>query len=136
MELTAAKGIHQGAHFIFGLPGETKQMMLDSAKIINDLPLNSVKFHQLQIIKGTKMEKEFESFPNDFVTFNLEEYLDFFIDFSEQLRPDLYIERFAGEVPPRFVNGTPWGKVRNVELLRMLEKRLIERDTYQGVLYK
>lgn len=136
IELTAAKGIHQGAHFIFGLPGETKQMMQDSVHLINELPLNSVKFHQLQIIKGTKMEQEFNTYPNDFVTFSLDEYLNFFVDFLEYLRPDLYIERFAGEVPPRFVNTTPWGKIRNVELLRMLEKRLEERDTFQGSRYK
>ena len=62
----------------------------------------------------------------------MEEYIDFFICMLERLRPDLYIERFAGEVPPRFVTDTPWGLVRNVELLRMLEKRLEERDTCQG----
>ena len=105
------------------------------APIINKLPLNSVKFHQLQIIKGTAMEEEFKQFPNDFVQFTLDKYLNFFVDFLELLRPDLYIERFAGEVPPRFVSSTPWGKVRNVELLRMLEKRLEERDTFQGAKY-
>ena len=50
----------------------------------------------------------------------------------ERLRPDLYIERFAGEVPPRFVNSTPWGLIRNVELLRLLDSRLRERNTWQG----
>ncbi len=135
VEATAARGLHQGAHFIFGLPGESKEQMLNYATLINSLPINSVKFHQLQIIKGTKMEQEFTNCPSDFVTFSLEEYLDFFIDFLELLRPNLYIERFAGEVPPRFVNSTPWGRVRNVELLRMLEKRLAERDTCQGRLY-
>jgi len=50
----------------------------------------------------------------------------------ERLRPDLYIERFAGEVPPRFVNETPWGLVRNVELLRMLDQVLERRSTWQG----
>ena len=132
VEATAARGIHQGAHFIFGLPGETREELMGMAPIINSLPINSVKFHQLQIIKGTEMEAEFARCPEDFVQFGLEEYIDFFIDFLELLRPDLYIERFAGEVPPRFVNSTPWGKVRNVELLQMLEKRLKERDTYQG----
>jgi radical SAM superfamily enzyme len=63
----------------------------------------------------------------------LQEYIDFFIDLLEYLRPDLYIERFAGEVPPRFVNETPWGLIRNVELLRLLEKRLEERNTRQGI---
>jgi len=129
---TAARGIRTGAHFILGLPGETRQQMLDSAGIINELPLHSVKFHQLQIVKHTAMEKEFSSCPQDFVRFSLDEYIDFFVDMLERLRPDLYIERFAGEVPPRFVNSTPWGLIRNVELLRMLEKRLEERGTFQG----
>lgn len=135
VEATASRGIHQGAHFIFGLPGESIEDMLGMAPIINKLPLNSVKFHQLQIIKGTAMEKEFALHQADFVNFTLEGYLDFFIDFLELLRPDIYIERFAGEVPPRFVNSTPWGKVRNVELLRMLDVRLEERGTRQGVFY-
>ena len=135
VEATAARGLHQGGHFIFGLPGESREELMGMAPIINSLPLNSVKFHQLQIIKGTPMEAEFASRPEDFVQFGLEEYIDFFIDFLELLRPDIYIERFAGEVPPRFVNSTPWGKVRNVELLQMLERRLQERNTCQGAKY-
>lgn len=135
VEATAARGLHQGAHFIFGLPGESREELMGMAPIINSLPLNSVKFHQLQIIKGTPMEAEFASRPEDFLQFGLEEYIDFFIDFLELLRPDIYIERFAGEVPPRFVNSTPWGKVRNVELLQMLERRLQERNTCQGAKY-
>ena len=133
---SARRGILTGAHFIFGLPGETREMMLSGAELINDLPLDSVKFHQLQIIKGTKMEREFAEHPERFVTWTLPEYIDFFVDFLERLRPDLRIERFAGEVPPRFVNSTPWGLVRNVELLRLLEKRLEQRDTFQGFLCK
>jgi hypothetical protein len=132
VELTAEKGIMQGAHFIFGLPGETVPMMMELAPAINALPLDTVKFHQLQIIKGTAMEREFREKREDFVTFTLEGYIDFFVDFLERLRPDLHIERFAGEVPPRFVNETPWGLVRNPQLLEMLEKRLEERDTWQG----
>ena len=132
VELTAEKGIMQGAHFIFGLPGETIPMMMEMAPAINALPLDSVKFHQLQIIKGTAMEREFRERREDFVTFTLDGYIDFFVDFLERLRPDLSIERFAGEVPPRFVNETPWGLVRNPQLLEMLEKRLEERDTWQG----
>lgn len=126
------RGLTVGSHFILGLPGENREMMLASAKRINSLPLDSVKFHQLQIIKGTAMEREFAEHPERFVTWALDEYIDFFIDLLERLRPDLCIERFAGEVPPRFVNSTPWGLVRNVELLRMLEQRLEERDTVQG----
>lgn len=133
---TAERGITQGAHFIFGLPGESRQQMLETAEMINGLPLHSVKFHQLQIVKGTRMEKEFASHPEEFVQFSLAEYIDFFADYLERLRPDLLIERFAGEVPPRFVNSTPWGLIRNVELIRLLEKRLEERNTFQGRLLK
>jgi len=131
-EETARRGIEMGSHLILGLPGETKQMMLDECAIINSLPLRSIKFHQLQIVKGTEMEMDFASHPEDFVTFTLEEYLDFFVDMLERLRPDLYIERFAGEVPPRFVTSTPWGLIRNAELLKLLDKRLEERNTWQG----
>ena len=135
VEMTAARGLTQGAHFIFGLPGESVEEMLGYAPIINKLPLHSVKFHQLQIVRGTAMEREFAARPSDFVTFSLDEYLDFIADLLERLRPDLYIERFAGEVPPRFVNSTPWGLLRNTELIRLLEQRLEERDTFQGRLY-
>ena len=132
VEMTAARGLTQGAHFIFGLPGETVEDMIAYAPIINKMPLHSVKFHQLQIVRGTAMEREFASHPSDFVTFSLDEYLDFIADLLERLRPDLYIERFAGEVPPRFVNSTPWGLLRNTELIRLLEQRLEQRETYQG----
>ena len=132
VHMTASRGIDVGAHFILGLPGETRQMMLDSCSLINGLPLRSVKFHQLQIVKGTRMEQEYAERPQDFERFSLDGYLDFFVDMLERLRPDLFIERFVGEVPPRFVNETPWGLIRNVELLRLLEKRLEERGSWQG----
>lgn len=130
--MTAERGIDMGAHFILGLPGENREMMLEECGLINELPLLSAKFHQLQIVKGTRMEKEYAACPSEFEHFTLDGYIDFFIDMLERLRPGLFIERFAGEVPPRFVNETPWGLVRNTELLRMLEKRLEERDTFQG----
>ena len=132
VKMAAERGLDVGVHFILGLPGETRKMMLDSCQLINDLPVRSVKFHQLQIVKGTRMEKEYADCPQDFIRFSLEEYLDFFVDMLERLRPDIYIERFVGEVPPRFVNEIPWGLIRNVELLRLLERRLEERDTWQG----
>lgn len=132
VQLTAERGIDTGAHFILGLPGETRRMMLESCALINDLPLRSAKFHQLQIVKGTRMEQEYAQCPQDFERFSLDGYLDFFTDMLERLRPDLYIERFAGEVPPRFVNETPWGLIRNTELLRLLDQRLADRNTWQG----
>jgi len=135
VEKTAERGLDVGAHFILGLPGETRQMMLDQCQTISDLPLTSVKFHQLQIVKGTRMEKEFAANPGEFLRLGLDDYLDLVIDILERLRPDLSIERVAGEVPPRFVNETPWGLIRNDGILRLLDKRFEERDTYQGRLY-
>ena len=132
VEMTAGRGLDVGAHVILGLPGETREMMLEGCALINALPLRSVKFHQLQIVKGTRMEQEYSDMPQDFVKFPLDGYIDFFSDMLERLRPDLYIERIAGEVPPRFVNETPWGLIRNVELLRLLDRRLEERGTWQG----
>ena len=135
VELTSRRGLDTGAHFILGLPGESRQMLLDQCSTISSLPLRSVKFHQLQIVKGTAMEKEYAADPSAFYRPPLDEYLDLVADILERLRPDLYIERVAGEVPPRFVNDTPWGLVRNFEILRLLDKRLEERDTWQGRLY-
>lgn len=133
---TAARGIDTGAHFILGLPGETRQMLLDQCGLINELPLRSVKFHQLQMVRGTAMEREFEERPGDFLRLPLDGYLDLVADILERLRPDLYIERVAGEVPPRFVKEMQWGLVRNFQILHMLDDKLIERDTYQGRLYR
>lgn len=135
VEMTAERGLDTGAHFILGLPGETREMLLDQCDAISSLPLRSVKFHQLQIVKGTAMEKEHAADPSAFYRPGLDEYLDFVIDILERLRPDLYIERVAGEVPPRFVNDTPWGLVRNFEILRMLDRRMEERGARQGRLF-
>ena len=134
VEMTASRGIETGAHFILGLPGETREMMIDECAIINSLPLTSVKFHQLQFIKGTRMEKEFAAHPEDFLRLSLDDYLDLITDMLQRLRPDLFIERVAGEVPPRFVNDTQWGLVRNFQILHLLDKKLAARNAFQGEL--
>jgi len=136
VERTAGLGINTGAHFIFGLPGETRKEMLDEAGIISKLPLKTVKFHQLQIIKGTAMEKEFLNNPSDFELFEWEEYLDFFIRFLERLNPSIVVERFTGEAPPRFLTSERWGKKRTDQIVNLIEKRLEELDTWQGRLYE
>lgn len=136
IETTAQRGIHCGAHFIIGFPGESRQMILQSADAINTLPINTIKFHQLQIFKGTAMALDFEQNPSKYHFFELDEYIDLFIDLLERLRPDLVIERFAGEAPPRYHAGHPWGLVRNEQLMQKFEKRLAQRDTYQGRLYQ
>ena len=136
IRMTADHGIPCGGHFIFGLPGETKAMMLDAADVISQLPLTTVKFHQLQIFKGTRMAEEFNQHPEDFHLFELNEYIDFVIDFAERLNPDMVIERFAGEVPPRFLVSEPWMKLRYDEVLSRIEKRMEERDSWQGKKFK
>lgn len=132
IRMTADYGIPCGAHFIFGLPSESKTMMLSAAAVISQLPLTTVKFHQLQIFKGTKMSEEYQAHPKAFHLFDLEEYIDFVIDFAERLNPDIVIERFAGEVPPRYLVSEPWMKLRYDEVLAKIEKRMAERDTWQG----
>jgi radical SAM protein (TIGR01212 family) len=135
VERTAAYGINTGAHFILGLPGETREEMFNQVNLISGLPLKTVKFHQLQIIKGTRMEKDFSEHPDDFELFTWEEYLSFFISFLERLNPSIVVERFTGEAPPRFLSGIGWGKKRADQIVNLIEKRLEELDTWQGRLY-
>ena len=136
VNMTAQAGIPCGGHFILGLPGETKEMMLAAADIISTLPLTTVKFHQLQIFKNTPMEEEFRQYPNDFHLFALDEYIDFIIDFVERLNPDIVIERFAGEVPPRFLAVTTWTGLRYDSVFVKITQRMEERETFQGRLWK
>lgn len=135
IEASHSRGLDTGAHFIFGLPGESRDDMLEQAGIISRLPLNRIKFHQLQIIKGTEMEKEFNEFPGDFLVFSWEEYLDFIIGFIERLNPSIRIERFTGEAPPGFLAKQTWGMKRTDVIVGLIEKRLEELDTWQGRLY-
>lgn len=136
LEGTASRGLNTGAHFIFGLPEETRREMLAEAEIISGLPLNTVKFHQLQIIKGTAMEDEFKMNPSEFELFTWEEYLDFIISFLERFTPGIVVERFTGEAPPRFLAKEFWGKKRTDQIVSLIEKRLDELDTWQGKKYE
>lgn len=136
IELVHSYGFPCGAHLIFGLPGETRDMMLHTADIISELPLASVKFHQLQIFKDTKMAEEYLATPSEFHLFDLDDYIEFVIDFIERLNPYIVIERFAGEVPPRYLVSKPWLSLRYDQVLSLIERRLSERNTYQGKIYK
>jgi radical SAM protein (TIGR01212 family) len=135
LEKTASLSIKTGAHFIFGLPGESKEEMLNEAGIISSLPLDSVKFHQLQIIKGTPMEREFRENPDDFINFKLDEYIEFFIRFLERFNPEIVVERFTGEASPGLLSEKPWGEMRTEQIVSIIEKRLEELNTWQGKYY-
>lgn len=129
---TADYGINTGAHFIFGLPEESREMMMSSVHEISKLPLTTIKFHQLQIIKDTEMEIDFNTNPSDYSLFSFEDYVDFIVEFTEKLNPNFIIERFAGEVPPRFLAGQYWGHIRNDQINIVIEEELKKRDSWQG----
>ena len=131
----AAWGLHVGAHFILGLPGETDAMLLDQVERINALPLTTVKFHQLQVFRATPMAAEYDAAPERFRFWEPEEYIDLFVEILRRLRPGVVVERFASEAPPRYHYGRNWGLVRNEQLLAMLERRLEERNVYQGEIF-
>ncbi len=128
---TAARGIPMGGHWILGLPGETRETLLEDVAHINALPLDTVKFHQLQILKGTSMAAEFAERPGDFVRWSLPEYIDLLVSLIERLRPDIAVGRLAASVPPRYLAVPGWG-VKATALSALLEARLRERDTWQG----
>ena len=136
VEMTAERGLHCGAHFILGLPDESDQMLIDQTDTINSLPLTTVKFHQLQLFRGTAMADEYDRAPERFRTWSIEEYLDLFVDILRRLRPDLVVERFAGEAPPRYHHTEGWGLIRNEQLLAMLDARLEALDARQGDRYQ
>jgi radical SAM protein (TIGR01212 family) len=135
IEMTASRGIRQGAHFIVGLPGESDSEILAQAGIISDLPVQNLKFHQLQIVKDTRMAAEYESDPGSFRIPGLGEYLELMLQMVERLDPRLVIERIAGEVNPGYLLSEPWG-VRYETVLRMFEDMLGERNTWQGIKYQ
>jgi uncharacterized protein len=132
---TAESGIHTGGHLIFGLPGESMEEMMQSAGIISQLPLTSIKFHQLQLFKGSPMAEEYQQKPEDFKLFEMDEYLVFMAEYLERLNPRIVIERIAGETPPRFSVIRPWGP-RYDQILTKFEKLLEARNSWQGKRYK
>ncbi len=131
---TAEKEIPVGAHLILGLPSETDDDILGHAQKLSELPLTTVKLHQLQIIRDTAMAKEYALLPESFYIFELEEYIDLCVDFAEQLNPNFYIERFASQSPKSLLIAPNWG-LKNYELTEKVVKRFRERNTWQGKLF-
>ena len=132
VEMTAERGIHCGAHFILGLPGQSEEDLIAQTDKINALPLTTVKFHQLQVFRGTAMAEQYDNNPEQFRFWTVDEYIELFSEILSRLRPDIVVERFASEAPPRYHYGRNWGLVRNETLWTMLEKRLLEKNIYQG----
>ncbi len=128
---TAACGIRTGAHLILGLPGESREAILAEAGILSALPLTTLKLHQLQLIKGTRMAQEFAEQPSDFHLFTPDEYIDLVIDFIERLRPDLILERFVSQSPSSLLALPGWG-LKNHEFVDRLRARMQTRNAHQG----
>ncbi len=134
IEMTASRGLHQGAHFIIGLPGETRDDILGQMKTISGLPINNIKFHQLQIVRDTAMALEYEADPGRFRLFEPDEYLDLMVEVLELLNPDFVVERIAGEVQRDYLVSKSWG-IRYDRVLKKFEERLEAGNTWQGRRY-
>ena len=131
-ELSKNKGLHLGAHMIIGLPGESKEDILNHAKEISKLPINTLKLHQLQVVKHTMMAKQFNENPDMFSFFSVEEYIDLVTDFVALLRPDIIIERFISQCPAHLLIAPNWNGLKNFEIVAKIDNKLIEKNLWQG----
>lgn len=124
-----------GLHLIMGLPGETYEEQLSEASIISHLPITFLKLHQLQIVRGSAFADIYSHTPEHFSLWSADEYIEFCIDFAERLSPHIVIERFISQAPRDMVIAPSWD-IKNFEFVHKIERRLKERNTWQGRLYK
>ena len=134
-EMAKGNGIHLGAHLILGLPGETKQEILQHAISVSKLPIQFLKLHQLQIVKKSVMASQFRRNREDFMLFSPEEYLDLIADFVGLLRPDIVVERFISESPNELLIAPKWN-IKNFEMVSKIDTVLKNKNTWQGKYYK
>lgn len=132
---TAARGIRTGGHVILGLPGESREDLIKQAERLSELPLTTLKMHQLQLIRGTRMAHEYALHPEEFHLYSADEYIDLVIDYVEHLRPDLILERFVSQSPRELLIAPDWG-LKNHEFTDRVKKRMKERDAWQGKEYR
>lgn len=132
---TKGKGITTGGHVILGLPGTDCENPDREAEAISSLPLDVLKIHQLQLIKGTVMADEYTRNPEAFHLFTVDEYIDYVIDYIERLRPDIIVERFVSQSPASLLAVKGWG-LKNHEFVDRLRQRMTARGARQGRLYK
>ena len=132
---TARRGMPVGGHVILGLPGEEREALIKQAEQLSHLPLTTLKLHQLQLIRGTRMASEYEKTPELFHLYSADEYIDLVIDYIEHLRPDLVLERFVSQSPKELLIAPDWG-LKNYEFTEKVKKRMNERNAWQGKYYK
>ncbi len=135
-ELARDKGLHLGAHMIIGLPGESREDILGHAEVLSKLPINTLKLHQLQIIKNTMMAYQLKNTPEMFNLFELDDYIELMTEFIARLRPDIIIERFVSESPKELLIAPIWGGKKNFEIVDKIDKLLIEKNLWQGKYYQ
>lgn len=128
-----ARGIPVIAHVILGLPGETKDMMLETVSHVASLPISGIKLQLLHILNGTTLAQEYETAP--FPLFELEEYCDFVIDCLEILPPNMVVHRLTGDGPRKLLISPLWSTDKK-RVLNTITKRLKERNTWQGHFFK
>ncbi|OGW48623.1 MAG: TIGR01212 family radical SAM protein [Nitrospirae bacterium GWC2_57_9] len=129
VRLTAGTGVHVGAHLILGFPTETRDQMLAMAGEISRQPIEFLKIHQLQVVKGTALADHYEKAP--FPTFTYEEYIAMLADFLELLSPDIILQRLFAAAPDDILVAPVWNKTRS-EVLRDLDAYMEQRGTHQG----
>lgn len=106
----AARGIRVGVHMILGLPEETSEEMFEGAEMLSRLPINFIKLHQLQILKGTRIADEYKEHPEDFVVFTkAEDYVALVREYRKHLRSGIEIERYVSSAPSHLVIAPKWG---------------------------
>jgi uncharacterized protein len=130
------RGIETGVHIILGLPCETRNDILSHADEISKLPINILKIHHLQIIKGTKMAIQFAENPEIFELFAADEYIEFMVDFLKRLNPRIIIERFISEAPLELLVAPRWEGLKNFEIVHRIEKKLLQTNCWQGMDYQ
>ena len=123
VQRTHDRGILTGGHIIIGLPGEDAAESLRQAPIISSLPLDILKIHQMQIIRGTRLAQEYAEHP--FPVYSVEEYLDVVVNYIRLLRKDLVLERFVSQSPKELLVAPKWG-LKNYEFTNLLNNKLKE----------
>ena len=120
---TAERGIRVGAHVILGFPWEPFDELMRQAEEIGRLTLTTLKLHQLQIIRGTQLAREYAEHPWAVPT--AEEYIDLVLNYISRLPYGLVMERFVSQSPPEMVIAPQWG-LKNHEFANLLRNRMVK----------
>ena len=129
-------GLQIGGHLILGLPNECETDFLEHARKISTLPLQTLKLHQLQIIKDTPLASTYAQNPDYVQLFTLNSYLKTIVKFLEHLRPDIVLERFVSVSPADKLIAPKWNRMKNFEVVALLDNELELQNTWQGRLYQ